>query len=118
MLSRRQRGLSLAVLLCALSVSTAAQGPTASADGPAASVCLEIRNEIDHYYTLWREGGTPRQMEVWRKLYTKNIWRFGNAGCPRYMPKRKKALAGTPDDVKPAVLTGPAADAGERQQAL
>ena len=99
MLSRRQLEFSLAALLLVASVPAVAQGP-------AAVVCQELRNDIEYYYTLWREGGNPRQKEVWRKLYQRNVWKYGNASCPRYLPNPKKAPAGSPKDVKPAVQTG------------
>ena len=99
MLSRRQSGLSLAALLLAVSVPAAAQGP-------AAVVCQELRNDIDYYYSLWREGGSPRQQEVWRKLYTRNIWKYGNASCPKYLASPGKTLVESSMDAKPAAYAG------------
>jgi len=110
MLSKKRQGLSLAALLFAVSVP-------ASAQGPIASVCLEMRNDIDHYYDLWREGGTPKQMEVWRKIYIRNIWKYGNANCPKYVPKDKKRRDTVARDVKPALHSETQSSTVEQQQA-
>jgi hypothetical protein len=110
MRSRRKWGISLVALLFAVSVPALAQGP-------AAVVCREIRNDIDHYYTSWQQGGTPRQMEVWKKLYVRNIWKYGNANCPKYLPNHKRNVAGSSGDVKPAARTGQHPGTAERQQA-
>jgi len=101
MLSRRQWGLSMATLLFAVSVPVAAQRPIDS-------VCTDMRSDIDYYHNLWMEGGTPKQMEVWRKIYIRNMWRYGNAACPAYVPARKikKALAASDKEINAKVLTG------------
>jgi len=87
-LSKRQWCSTLAALVFAVSVPAGAQGPVAS-------VCSELRNDIDYYYGLWSEGGTPKQMKVWKRTYLRNIWQYGNAQCPKYDPKRGRGKART-----------------------
>jgi len=111
-LSRRQRGPALAALLLAVCLPAAAQGPVAS-------VCSELRNDIDYYYGLWAEGGSPKQMTVWRRIYLRNIWKYGNAQCPKYDPRaRKRGRARMNDDANPVRNTQPVPeDDDKRQQA-
>ena len=104
----------MAALLLAVSVPVAAQGP-------AAVVCQELRNDIDYYYTLWRQGGNARQKEVWRKLYQRNVWKFGNSSCPAYLPNPRnprKAIVGSPKNAKPAVQTGERSNPAGQQQPI
>jgi hypothetical protein len=78
-----QWGFASAVLLLALALPAAAQYQS-----PKSAVCQEMHDDIDYYYNLWQGEGTPKQKQVWRQQYMVNVWRHGQARCPKNLHGR------------------------------
>lgn len=97
------QGLSLVAVLLAFSLPVSAEREQPLNYRAVDSFCAEIRKDIAHYYGLWQNGGTPKQMEVWQKIYTRNIHRYGSTRCPKYSSRMPKRLAAPSQAKTPAV---------------
>ncbi len=71
------RTLALAISVLIFTNSTSAQTMTKSR-------CESLRDEIEHYSSLRRKGGSASQMERWKQERKKLEEKYKEGGCKKY----------------------------------
>lgn len=57
----------------------------AGAQSATLEECQKMKDKIDHYNDLRREGGSGAQMDAWKRARRKLEQRFRDEGCRSYL---------------------------------